>query len=254
MEQTPHKISWLQILVIFLVSPVMMFLVDIILPKSFEKQVVLSLAIQEIAILIVLYLIDHFWIHQPLHFATTVPIKTLFFVNIPTIFYLLLSIFLALPADNQKHIPTALAIALCAGITEEVTFRGLLLPAIMTRFSGYSGMWSAVILSSLLFGGLHMLNLTRQSFTATALQGLNAFFMGLFLAALYLRTRSLIFPMLIHGLNDFASTVVTQGSINSTNTNFTPFFFIWAVYLIIALIYLRPSKTKDVYKLTMPGK
>lgn len=75
----------------------------------------------------------------------------------------------------------ALLIVLLAPLVEEVLFRGLLLPA----WAGRWGMRPAVIFSSLIFAVLH-LNI------------LGGFVFGVVTALVYLRTRRLLVPLVIH--------------------------------------------------------
>src|SRR6056297_218806 len=77
--------------------------------------------------------------------------------------------------------------AVFAPLVEEIIFRGI----IVERFGAKYGYKSAVILSSFLFGVLHM-------------DIIGAFVFGVVLSVLYLRTRSLLLPFLIHAANNGA--------------------------------------------------
>lgn len=139
------------------------------------------------------------------------------------ILFVILAIAITFVKNNIVNLKSALIVGLCAGITEELVFRGMILPGAMTHFNGHQGMWYGVIISSLVFGMAHMINLTSQPLEATVLQGCNAFFMGIVLAALYLLTRSLIFPMIFHGVNDYIATIMAHGNITMHNESFVPF-------------------------------
>nr|WP_290123031.1 CPBP family intramembrane glutamic endopeptidase [Lentilactobacillus senioris] len=116
-------------------------------------------------------------------------------------------------------------VGICAGITEELIFRGILLPGSLTHFNGHrGGIWYAVLISSVAFGMAHMVNLADQPLEATLLQGSNAFAVGLVLAALYLRTRSLILPMILHGTNDYISTIASHGHLAMHNESVAPIY------------------------------
>ncbi|WP_165903703.1 CPBP family intramembrane glutamic endopeptidase [Hymenobacter gummosus] len=61
----------------------------------------------------------------------------------------------------------------------------------------------AAVVSSLLFAGLHYANLLRgQPLDDTHGQVLTAFFAGLFLAGLFMRTQNILVPILCHALFD----------------------------------------------------
>ena len=77
--------------------------------------------------------------------------------------------------------------AVFAPLVEEIIFRGI----IVERFGAKYGYKSAVIFSSLIFGVLHM-------------DIIGAFVFGVVLSVLYLQTRSLLLPFLIHAANNGA--------------------------------------------------
>jgi len=77
--------------------------------------------------------------------------------------------------------------AVFAPLVEEIIFRGIM----VERFGAKYGYKSAVIFSSLIFGVLHM-------------DIIGAFVFGVVLSVLYLRTRSLLLPFLIHAANNGA--------------------------------------------------
>ncbi len=85
----------------------------------------------------------------------------------------------------------ALTAGIVAPVVEELVFRGFLL----TRWARRFGVRSGVLFTALLFGLLHF-----------ALAPLGAFALGLVAAVLYLRTRSLVAPILAHATAN--STIV----------------------------------------------
>jgi membrane protease YdiL (CAAX protease family) len=129
----------------------------------------------------------------------------------------------------------ALASVALAGFSEELAFRGVFLTLLQPR-----GLWPAVILSSALFGLMHLTNLALGSAWYTVLlQVTFAGMSGLGYAAMRLRTGSLWVPIVLHALYDltFRLGTVEPGS---------PFQYLifmlhgvgWAIY---AVIVLRPS-------------
>lgn len=80
------------------------------------------------------------------------------------------------------------ALVIIAPVVEEVIFRGLLLPAYVKRW----GIWAGTLVTSLLFGLVHwQLNV-----------GIITFIMGLLLAWLYLKSRSLWPAIMFHSLKN----------------------------------------------------
>lgn len=91
-------------------------------------------------------------------------------------------------APLLNNVLAVITVVLVAPITEELLFRGILLH----RWTAKWGITPALLLSSLLFGILH-----------ANIVGLSVF--GLMMALLYLKTRTLIVPMICHSLNNLAA-------------------------------------------------
>ncbi|MBI3071072.1 MAG: CPBP family intramembrane metalloprotease [Deltaproteobacteria bacterium] len=113
-----------------------------------------------------------------------------------------------------------LALALLPAICEELAFRGLVLQGLRERLRPIP----AAIISSLLFGALH---LSPYRFAAT-------FLLGLLLAALALRSRSLLPPILVHAAhNALAITFASSAPGAASYTVFAVlflgglFFLVW---------------------------
>ncbi len=85
-------------------------------------------------------------------------------------------------------------IALCAGVGEELLFRGLVQTLLCTRLET----WQGLALAGLAFGLLHPFS-TTYIVLATAV--------GIYLGWLFLLTENLLVVILIHGLYDFAALV-----------------------------------------------
>lgn len=135
---------------------------------------------------------------------------------------LLFPVFMALPAAvaglgglgpsrTLERLMFWLVLATLVGFVEEVYFRGLVLPALVSR-----GVWPAAVISSFLFGLMHTVNLLfGAGLGATLLQVGYAASMGFAFAAVALRT-GVIWPLVvIHALVDvvaFASAGTTTAS------------------------------------------
>jgi membrane protease YdiL (CAAX protease family) len=91
-------------------------------------------------------------------------------------------------------------------IFEEMVFRGILLTVFLSRYSERK----SIIFSSAAFGLMHALNLVNgANLVWTIGQVVWAFIMGLFYGYAFVRTRSLLPPMIVHYLgNVFISTLV----------------------------------------------
>ncbi len=99
---------------------------------------------------------------------------------------------------------TILANTAMVGVSEELACRGVLYRGLRVRFS----LWTAILVSTALFGAVHVLNgLATGDFAIAALQAVTAFMTGIAFMALRLRTGSLYPVMILHTLWDF--TLIT---------------------------------------------
>jgi membrane protease YdiL (CAAX protease family) len=90
-----------------------------------------------------------------------------------------------------------LSLVVLAPIVEEVAFRGMLLH----RWTHKWGMTKAILFSSLIFGVVHPDPIGAMAF-------------GIAMCIIYLRTQSLVIPILCHGLTNLAVWLETLGYIN----------------------------------------
>ncbi|MFW9794917.1 MAG: lysostaphin resistance A-like protein [Candidatus Thorarchaeota archaeon] len=99
-----------------------------------------------------------------------------------------------LPPDS-----TTLFVGFVPGIWEEVAWRGVILTVLLKKYSEKE----AIVFSSILFAGPHLLNLLGVSITAEMILGALAqlvytFFLGLLFAYLVIRTDSLLPAIVVH--------------------------------------------------------
>ncbi len=93
---------------------------------------------------------------------------------------------------------------LAVGIFEEFIFRGVLLETLLDFCaSSRGGILRAAVVSSLIFGVYHLINmLAGASFSASLFQTCCASVTGFFLAALYIRTRNILVCVFYHAFWD----------------------------------------------------
>lgn len=138
-----------------------------------------------------------------------------------------------------------LALALLVGFVEETYFRGMILRALLIR-----GRWQAVIISSLLFGMLHLFNVAGgANLAATLLQVVYAVAIGLMYAALALRTQTILPLIVIHGLTDFFGYIAFNSTMVTSGLS-TLFFLVTAgeiiVYTAYSVILMRQAKPQTL--------
>ena len=141
---------------------------------------------------------------------------------------------------------------LAIGLTEELLFRGLVTQMIFDKYGKSSvGVWLTVIVSSLLFGAAHGTNaLTGEiPLSGVLVQVVAATALGMCLAAVYLRSRSLWAVALVHGFMDFCalftSGVYSVSSVAETVGGYDGAQLLAAlVYGLYAVILLRPTQIR----------
>ena len=117
---------------------------------------------------------------------------------------------------------------------EETVFRGIMLRMLLTK-----GTFTAVWVSSILFGITHALQLLGgQSLEDTIVQIIYALLVGLVLALLVLDGQSIIVTILFHGLNNFFNFMGnTEGSMLSA------YLIIFVLFIYMLLLWKRVKKT-----------
>ena len=150
---------------------------------------------------------------------------------------------------HQLPAPTiAMAAVFClfVGIAEEGLFRGVILNVLLPK-----GIWQAVLLSSLLFGSVHSLNIFAGFPLNTAVaEMLSALGFGTFLAAVRLRTNSLRPGIIAHGFWDLPLILLY---IHNRRILPIPLLqalliggIMCAIYIACTLIVLRPKKLREL--------
>lgn len=138
------------------------------------------------------------------------------------------------------------------GIREECFFRGAIQSILAKKYAdSVKGVWFAALIASSIFGIVHLLNIfTGYDPLVVLMQAISATGTGLFFAAVYLRSRSILVPILVHALID---TVALSGSIFLTQTRVeTVNALSWnaligmVIYILPAIFLLRPSKCKEI--------
>jgi membrane protease YdiL (CAAX protease family) len=143
------------------------------------------------------------------------------------------------------------------GLSEEWMFRGVLFQTLRSRLA----LWPAVLMTSALFGSVHVLNVfvTGELFEA-AIQALAAFMSGLLFMALLLRTGSLWVPVVYHALWDFGTFMVSASgaSKGGAHTDLTH-GWAWTLPLILVLpnflyaMYLLRNMRNAMHQLNGPN-
>jgi membrane protease YdiL (CAAX protease family) len=104
----------------------------------------------------------------------------------------------------------------------------------------------AVLISSLLFGLLHAINLSYQSLNTTIFQMIPACLGGVFYSAIYLRTGTIMMAMLAHGLWDFILNLVRPSLFHIPVALTGAVVIADVLEILISIFYLRKSKIRTI--------
>ena len=91
-------------------------------------------------------------------------------------------------------------IALCAGVFEELLFRGVLQQVVAI----HTPLWVSLIVTNVVFGALHWRNVTYASIAGIV---------GLYLGIIFALTNNLLVVIIIHALYDVVALAVTRSEI-----------------------------------------
>ncbi|WP_125764048.1 CPBP family intramembrane glutamic endopeptidase [Companilactobacillus hulinensis] len=140
-----------------------------------------------------------------------------------------------------------------AGIAEETVFRYMLLTILLTMFKRfkYNVFYSALI-SSLLFGSVHISNLSAgQDLPNTLIQVLSAFGLGMMFASIYLYTGLFIWPVLFHTLIDVLSFtqsgMLMSGKVGIGDVIALVIMVIIYLAISLSLLYLVYKRQRNPY-------
>lgn len=119
--------------------------------------------------------------------------------------------------DQALSIPAALLLMIHA-LFEEVVFRGLVMVALIAAWGETTrGLTRGVLLSSLIFAGMHLVNvLGGNPLPIVLLQGVGAFFLGILFCALLLSGRSIYPVVFLHGLLNISSFLLLAANPSAT--------------------------------------
>jgi len=132
---------------------------------------------------------------------------------------------------SGSFIVRILSIGIVAAVVEEVLYRGI----ILNRLLQWTPKWVAILISSALFGLLH-LNL---------LQGLYAFALGIIHAIMYLRYRNLWIPIIGHVVFNMVSVIMSE-ILERAGAEYNAWLFlILGVLLSILSVVLMVKFTKS---------
>lgn len=247
---------WMRLIGSWMIVIALLFLLSFLMPKNLSETS--KLVIQNTIMLIATYLLGKFLIQIRPHFLSKRKLLSQLLVVLPVLLYLAVMVFgTAVNLSNKQGDVTSILInaailGLFAALFEEFYFRSLLQTAIFRAYSGSTAIYLSALVSSLLFSLSHLIvNYSPGDAFGVIVQTVATFGSGLYMAALFLRTRNILWPLLLHGVNDFTSIVATNGSIAPTNvqggSGLGLQLITTLVFILVALFILRKSKHAEIF-------
>lgn len=184
-------------------------------------------------------------------------LKEGFFLLLPLVVYWVITLVYAFIFERDTlafHMSGAIVdTSVTAGVLEELCFRGILIATLLRQWRKKDKFLQAAIVSGVYFGLIHALNaFGGANPLRTLLQVLNAGFLGVFMAANYMRSGSVLPVMIAHSLHDIAAigvaSDVSDSGIITGGIGFDNIVdFVLTLGLGLAGIYmLRKNKTKEL--------
>lgn len=140
------------------------------------------------------------------------------------------------------------------GIFEETAFRGaIFLILLEKRRSSTKEIFWVTVVSSAIFGGIHIFNLFAGAGLGPTIQQVGySFLIGAMCAVVLLRTKNIWICVLLHAVYDFCGFLLpTLGDGSWWDTPTVIFTVILAVavtvYMVVALLRVTPESINDIY-------
>jgi len=142
---------------------------------------------------------------------------------------------------------------LFVGVFEETAFRGVVLLTILEkRRADKRQIFKSVVISSVIFGGIHLFTIFAGGVGPTILQVGYSFLIGGMLAVVLLKTKNVWICAVIHAVYNFCGYLMpTLGEGNWWDTPTVIFTALLAVavaaYTVITLLKISPDELDDIY-------
>ena len=163
------------------------------------------------------------------------------------------NLFLSTPLESSYSLLLAVTGGIAPGLYEEVTCRGVVLSNMMYQWrNAKNPIMMSLLASSIAFGLIHLVNLF-STVGPTLIQVGYATGLGIFFGAVYLRTRNLWGPVVVHALIDISAKIfVTEDPVAGIASLAVPpeqmlvGIAVFIVFTSIGLYLVRPAKHEEI--------
>ncbi len=267
-KKYPILFSLLLLLIIVIINriPLNNFIADFGLNK-FNSDAIKIITFNCIVIIGVIYIL--FSNKIPISYIDKIGLRNIIYY-LPLIIYLLvfsggLSNFLDYSFISSNYLKISLYSfkILTSAFLEEILFRGLILGLLLNKYNRTNnGILKSVVISGLLFGSIHIINLwtiSDTTFQGVLNQVYAASCLGIMYGAVYLKTRSIIILSILHFFSNFFALIGTleMATIIETNNIIEKSFLIefieeivrlviFGIPLFIGLFVIKFTNKKDI--------
>lgn len=163
------------------------------------------------------------------------------------------NLFLGTPLESSYSLLLAVTGGIAPGLYEEVTCRGVVVSNMMYQWrNAKNPIMMSLLASSIAFGLIHLVNLF-STVGPTLIQVGYATGLGIFFGAVYLRTRNLWGPVVVHALIDISAKIfVTEDPVAGIASLAVPpeqmlvGIAVFIVFTSIGLYLVRPAKHEEI--------
>lgn len=158
-------------------------------------------------------------------------------------FYLLFGGFFFLISIKESFVtntPGVINLAifcLLIGLYEEFLCRGWLLNEFLERYGeSKKGIWTSIIVSGVIFGLIHFINLSSQDLASTITQVFSASATGVVFGVIYYRTKNIWTVVFLHAFWDFALMLNTVFPVTSVSEVISSVSYLGIVFSLLTCI------------------
>ncbi len=241
-----------KILIVLLISIIVFAFPYSILELSIEIKNILRIIKGIILALIIFFFLkkENFGITDIFSYKLPCKIYYLFPAIISMILYIVFrhEVFVSIIRFDVYVVFLILSATYMAAFTEELIFRGYILNLLIkNKLSVKKG----ILISAVLFSSLHLLNILRYEIWALLNQLIFAFFVGLLFGALFILTKNIMIPTIMHFIFNIPARISElkpdiilsesewqNMSITDNITSMVLFNFIFSPFYLLAFFYL----------------
>lgn len=139
------------------------------------------------------------------------------------------------------------------GLAEEAIFRGVIAQTLLEHFGpSRAGVWKAVVLSSVIFGLGHLINVVGSNVLGVLIQCCLTIALGMLYGAIYFRTGNLWVVIFLHAFQDTAGLIESGlyeglGGLGETVSTYNASMLIgFLIYLIPTIFLLRKKRIPEI--------